>query len=141
MGQVRYDNIVNPGSIGLNADGSRWVFGGNGALTFPDSTTQNTGIVQGQSDFLMDGSNISMTFAEVNFNLLLATPAIGYMGSDTHSITIPNGTPGQRLIVLNNSSLCFVEINLHTISPTGKAEFIFTSGTYGDGWIPLYGTI
>jgi hypothetical protein len=118
-----------------------WKFNAEGAIVFPDNSIQTTGIAQGQHLFLMDEVNIASTLDAVDFNLLLATPAIGYMGSDTHSITIPDGTPGQRLIVVNNSTLCTVEIGPHSILPEGKAEFIFTSGTFGDGWIPLYGTV
>jgi hypothetical protein len=118
-----------------------WKFNSQGAIVFPDNSIQTTGIAQGQHLFLMDEVNIASTLDAVDFNLLLATPAIGYMGSDTHTITIPNGTPGQRLIVVNNSTLCTVEIGPHSILPEGKAEFIFTSGTFGDGWIPLYGTV
>jgi hypothetical protein len=88
----------------------------------------------------MDGDNTVTHLTDVNFNLLLATPAVGYMGSDTYLITIANGTPGQRLVVVNNASLCNVEIVPHTVPAGGRAEFIFTSGTFGDGWIPLYGT-
>ena len=138
---TKYDNIRNSGNIGIGAGSQHWVFGADGALTFPDFTVQTTGIVQGQADFVMDGTNTDTSLTEVNFNVLLAGPDIGYSGSDTHSITIPNGTPGQRLVVVNNSSLCTVEINTHDVPPVGRAEFIFTSGGFGDGWIPLYGTV
>jgi hypothetical protein len=118
-----------------------WKFNAEGAIVFPDNSIQTTGIAQGQHLFLMDEVNVASTLTTVDFNLLLATPAIGYTGSDTHAITIPDGTPGQRLVVVNNSSLCTVEINTFSILPTQKAEFIFTGGTFGDGWIPLYGTV
>lgn len=128
------------GGIQLVVQGTSWTFNNDGALTFPDASVQTTGIAQGQHLFLMDEVNIASTITPVDFNLLLATPAVGYMGSDTHSISIANGTPGQRLVVVNNSSLCIVQIGSHNISAGGRAEFIFTDGTYGDGWIPLYGT-
>ena len=120
---------------------AEWVFDNDGSLTFPDSSVQTTALIQGQHLFLMDEVNIEATFTEVNFSLLLATPAIGYTGSDTHTIVLPNGAPGQRFAVVNNSSLCTVEIGPHAIPPVGRAEFVFTDGPYGDGWIPLYGTV
>jgi hypothetical protein len=89
----------------------------------------------------MDGTNTDTSLTDVNFNLLLAAAAVGYTGNDTHTITIPDGTPGQRLVVVNNASLCTVEIGPHAIPPVGRAEFVFTDGIYGDGWIPLYGTV
>ena len=39
---AKYDNIVNPGSIGFSADGSKWVFGGNGKTTFPGAVINST---------------------------------------------------------------------------------------------------
>jgi hypothetical protein len=118
-----------------------WYFGSDGNLTFPDSTVQTTGIAQGQYVFLMDGTNTDTSLTDVNFNLLLAAAAVAYTGNDTHTITIPDGTPGQRLVVVNAASLCTVEIGPHAIPPVGRAEFVFTDGIYGDGWIPLYGTV
>jgi hypothetical protein len=123
------------------SNSAEWIFDNDGSLTFPDSSVQTTALIQGQHLFLMDAVNIAATFTAVNFSLLLATPAIGYTGSDTHSITLPNGAPGQRFVVVNNSSLCTVEIGPYAIPPLGRAEFVFTDGAYGDGWIPLYGTV
>jgi len=127
--------------IGTNTNTHRWRFDTNGALTFPDATTQTTGIAQGQYLLLLDGTNTMTYITNVNFNLLLATPAIGYMENDTHVVQIANGAPGQRFVIVNNSTQCIVEISPHTIPPMGRAEFVFTSGTYGDGWVPLYGTL
>ena len=137
---AKYDNIRNAGNVGIGAGSQHWVFGADGALTFPDATTQTTGIAQGQYLLLLDGTNTMTYITDVNFNLLLATPAIGYMGNDTHVVQIANGAPGQRFVIVNNSTQCIVEIAPHTIPPMGRAEFVFTSGTYGDGWVPLYGT-
>jgi len=126
--------------IGTDSNTHRWRFDTNGALTFPDASVQTTGIPQGQQLFLMDGTNTMTYLTDVNFSLLLATPAVGYMGNDTHVITLPDGAPGQRLVVVNNASLCNLEIVPHTVPAGGRAEFVYTSGTFGDGWIPLYGT-
>lgn len=126
--------------IGTNTNTNRWRFDTNGALTFPDASVQTTGIPQGQQLFLMDGTNTVTHLTDVNFSLLLATPAVGYTGNDTHIITLADGAPGQRLVVVNNASLCNLEIIPHTVPAGGRAEFVYTSGTFGDGWIPLYGT-
>jgi hypothetical protein len=67
------------------------------------------------------------------------------MGSDTHTIVIPAGNPGQRFVLVNLSSLCAVnlnsDMNTYTIPPAGSAEFVFTGGIYGNGWQALYGTV
>lgn len=123
---------------------AEWIFDNDGSLTFPDSTVQTTGIVQGQYDFLIDGTNTSNTITTLDFNVVVAQPAVGYAGSDTHTLQIPAGTPGQRLTVINKSTLCTVEISsggiTSGIAPIGIAEFIYVTDPFGgDGWTALYG--
>lgn len=149
-GNVRIQAGTGPtihGQIELNTNDKYWYFKSTGDFELPvGGDIKNSSGVSvlspiGQHLYLMDEVNIASTFTEVNFSLLLATPAVGYMGSDTHTISLPNGAPGQRFVVVNNSSLCTVEIGPHAIAPLGRAEFVYTDGLYGDGWIPLYGTV
>jgi hypothetical protein len=58
---ARYDNIINPGSIGFSADGSKWVFGGNGTTTLP-------GTIKGEvvSNTYTDATIVLDVYATIN---------------------------------------------------------------------------
>jgi hypothetical protein len=118
-----------------------WEFDTDGSITFPDNTVQTTASVQGEQIFTIDTGAIDYAPTAVDFNLLLVTPAVGYSSADPTSVTLPNGVPGQRLVIINGSSLATLTVNPgflgRDISSGVAAEFIYTSM---DGWIPLYGT-
>lgn len=130
--------VIAPTSITVSAN--TWTFSANGSLTFPDATVQTTALVQGEQIFTLDTGAIDYAPTAVDFNLLLVLPAGGYSSTDPTSVTLPNGVPGQRLVIFNGYSLATLTVNP---GPAGRdisggvvAEFIFSS----DGWIPLYGT-
>jgi hypothetical protein len=151
---IRGGSATNPGVVNIVSSSYTWTFDASGNITLPSGgDIKNSSGVSvlspssptGQHDFIMDEVNIEATLTEVNFNLLLTAPAIGYMGSDTHTIVIPAGNPGQRFVLVNLSSLCAVNLNsdmhTYTIPPSGSAEFVFIGGIYGNGWQALYGTV
>ncbi len=126
----------------------RWVFRNDATLSIPgdiefgDGTRQSTASSpQGEYIYEFDGINTNLTITEVNFNLLYCDPVDGYLGSDTHNINLPAGTPGQRLVVVNISSNCTLNVNgvAQVTALSGPAEFIY-SPTDGS-WITLYGTV
>lgn len=139
-GDIRSETGIN---IDVNLTDStlrRWRFGEDGDLTFPDGTNQSTALVQGEQIFTLDTGAIDYAPTVVDFNLLIVTPAGGYSSADPTSVTLPNGVPGQRLVIFNGYNLATLTVNP---GPTGRdissgviAEFIFSS----EGWIPLYGT-
>jgi hypothetical protein len=119
-----------------------WQFGTDGTLTFPDATVQTTALVQGEQTFIIDYGNTDYAPTAVDFNLLFVTPAIGYSDLTPTSVTLPNGVPGQRLVIFNGYSLATLTVNP---GPVGRdisggviAEFIYSG--FDGLWIPLYGT-
>jgi hypothetical protein len=116
-----------------------WLWNIDG-MTFPDNTVQTTAFVQREQIFTLDTGNIDYAPAAVDFNLLLVLPAGGYSETDPTSVTLPNGIPGQRLVIFNGYNLATLTVNPgpfgRDISSGVVAEFICSS----DGWIPLYGT-
>lgn len=128
---------------GVAAAGSQsWIFGTDGNLTFPDATTQTSAFVQGEQIFTLDTGATDYAPTAVDFNLLFVTPAIGYSSADPISVTLPNGIPGQRLIIFNGYSLATLTVNPgilgRDISSGVVAEFIYSG--FDGLWIPLYGT-
>ena len=109
-------------------------------ITFEDGSSQTSAYVTGQQNFEFDGINTTLTIQLVNFNLLFCTPSIGYAGNDTHTAILPPASIGQRLVIINNSSLCSlildgaVDIPM-AINPGTCAELIYTNA----GWYALYG--
>jgi hypothetical protein len=126
----------------LEAGLNEWTFGGNGALTFPDTTVQTTASVQGEQIFTVDTGVTAYAPTVVDFNLLFVTSAIGYSETDPISVTLPNGVPGQRLVIFNGYNLATLTVNP---GPVGRdissgivAEFIYSG--FDGLWMPLYGT-
>ena len=125
-----------------------WTFGTNGSLTFPDNTVQTTAYtglsVQGEYIYAFDGTNTELTITNVNFNLLFCTVANAYAGSATHTVTLPAGTPGQRLVVINSTTLCTLVVSgagegdSSVTVNSGPAEYIYTTN---EGWFAMYGTV
>ena len=144
-------DAAHNGSVFVYTGGNQWSFDREGVLTLPaggdirNSTGSSvlTAITSGQHDLEMNGTSTTLT--TIDFTLLYAAPQIGYTGSDPHTVVLPGGLPGQRLVVINISSLCTLIVDpnsgMGTFGVTDKAEFIYTTGTFGNGWIPLYGTV
>jgi hypothetical protein len=140
-GDIRSENAIN---IDINLNDStlfRWQFDTDGSLTFPDDTVQTTAFVQGEQIFTLDTGNTAYAPTAVDFNLLLVTSAIGYSAVTPTSVTLPNGVPGQRLVIFNGYSFATLTVNPgplgRDISGGVTAEFIYSSI---EGWMPLYGT-
>jgi hypothetical protein len=145
-GDIKSENDIN---IEINLTDStlrRWQFGEDGNLTLPaggDIMNSNGVSVlppQGEYIYDFDGINTDLTITNLNFNLLFCQPALGYLGSDTHNVNLPNGTPGQRLVIVNISTYCTLTVNngLQITALSSPAEFIYTSF---DGWKAMYGTV
>jgi hypothetical protein len=99
--------------------------------------------VQGEYIYEFDGVNTDLTITNLNFNLLFCRTANAYSGSATHTINLPAGTPGQRLVVINITTLCTLVVaggdgDSSVTVDSGPAEFIYTTN---DGWMALYGTV
>jgi hypothetical protein len=119
-----------------------------GNITFPDNTVQTTAYtgsnVQGEYIYEFDGVNTELTITNVNFNLLFCTVANAYAGSATHTVTLPAGTPGQRLVVINSTTLCTLVVSgagegdSSVTVNSGPAEYIYTTN---EGWFAMYGTV
>lgn len=132
-------------ALTLTFEGSAFSFT-TSAVTFPDGTVQTTAytgstVIQGEYIYEFDGVNTDLTITNLNCNLLFCTVATGYSGSATHNVNLPNGTPGQRLVIINTSTNCTLTIpgfiDPWSITETsGPAEFIYTSTL---GWYPMYG--
>jgi hypothetical protein len=122
---------------------STWTFGADGTLTFPDTSVQSTAYLSGQLTLTLDGNNttIDLSSSGTNFSVLVTLPAIGYEGSDTHTIVLGTAVFGQRLAVVNLSTLCPLTIGANTVPVSGKAEFIYINADGTPGWVPLYGTV
>ena len=135
---------VTPGAGGTE---QQWIFGSDGSLTFPDTTVQTSAAAPyGQYDHLIDGTNTPYAVPAVSMSLFNVHPASGYQGSDVHTIIIPIGQPGQRLVITNQSSLCALSIGGAVETPynmaiSSQAEFVYVAGDYGNGWRALYGTV
>jgi hypothetical protein len=102
-------------------------------------------VVTGQETYEFDGVNTTLTITNVTFNLLFCTPAGGYSGSDGHTVLLPSGTAGQRLVIVSISSLCTLTVDgaidgAVNVAPEGTAELIYLVGAGVTGWWPLYGT-
>ena len=140
-------DILSEGAINIDINLSdstlrRWRFGEDGDLTFPDATVQTTAFVQGEQVFTLDTGAIDYAPTVVDFNLLFVTPAIGYSETDPTSVTLPNGAPGQRLVIFNGYNLATLTVNPgpfgRDISGGVVAEFIYSD--FDGLWMPLYGT-
>ena len=140
-------DILSEGAINIDINLSdstlrRWRFGEDGDLTFPDATVQTTAFVQGEQVFTLDTGAIDYAPTVVDFNLLFVTPAIGYSETDPTSVTLPNGVPGQRLVIFNGYNLATLTVNPgpfgRDISGGVVAEFIYSD--FDGLWMPLYGT-
>ena len=132
-------------SIRINLSDSTqrvWRFGEDGDLTFPDNTVQTTALVQGEQVFTVDTGSTAYAPTAVDFNLLFVTSAVGYSEIDPTSVTLPNGVPGQRLVIFNGYNLATLTVNPgpvgRDISSGVVAEFIYSG--FDGLWIPLYGT-
>lgn len=121
---------------------NEWTFGTNSTLTFPNNTVQTTAFVQGEQVFTLNTGSIDYAPITVDFNLLFVTAAIGYSGTDPTSVTLPNGVPGQRLVIFNGYNLATLTVNPgvfgRDISSGVVAEFIYSG--FDGLWMPLYGT-
>lgn len=131
----------------ITVPANTWTFGTDGGLTFPDGTVQTTAAAPyGQYDHLIDGTNTPYAVPAVSMSLFNVHPASGYQGSDVHTVIIPIGQPGQRLVITNQSSLCALSIGgavetPYNIAVSSQAEFVYVAGDYGTGWRALYGTV
>ena len=119
-----------------------WTFAADGSITFPDATVQTTAFVQGEQIFTVNTGTTAYAPTAVDFNLLFVTSAIGYSETDPISVTLPNGVPGQRLVIFNGYNLAPLTVNP---GPVGRdissgivAEFIYSG--FDGLWMPLYGT-
>jgi hypothetical protein len=129
-----------------------WTFSSTGTLTLPvggdiknsSGSSVLTGVT-GQETYEFDGVNTTLTITNVTFNLLFCTPASGYSGSDGHTVLLPAGTAGQRLVIVSNSNLCTLTVDgaidgAVNVAPVGTAELIYLVSAGVTGWWPLYGT-
>jgi len=111
-------------------------------LTFPDATTQTTASIQGEQVFTVNTGVTAYAPTAVDFNLLFVTSAVGYSETDPISVTLPNGVPGQRLVIFNGYNLATLTVNPgpfgRDISSGIVAEFIYSG--FDGLWMPLYGT-
>ena len=141
-GDIRSEGAIN---IDINLTDStlrRWRFGEDGDLTFPDATVQTTAHIQGEQIFTVDTGATAYAPTAVDFNLLFVTAAVGYSETDPISVTLPNGVPGQRLVIFNGYNLATLTVNPgpfgRDISGGVIAEFIYSG--FDGLWMPLYGT-
>jgi hypothetical protein len=137
---------------GDNLGDKIWEFGNDGNLTLPaggdiknSSGTSVLTVVTGQEIYEFDGVNTTLTITNVTFNLLFCTVAGGYSGSDGHTILLPAGTAGQRLVIVSNSSNCTLTVDgaidgAVNVAPEGTAELIYIVSAGVTSWWPLYGT-
>lgn len=111
-----------------------WVFDANG-ITFPDSTVQTTAYSPSLTSIEIDGTT-PLTGLQ-GADTIEIRPAIGYTGSDTHSLTfVGRDVAGKRTLIINASSLCTLDIDLGsmmgtlTVNPSTVVEVIYT----GNDW-------
>jgi hypothetical protein len=136
------------GSVYVSTYGNQWTFDASGNITLPaggdikDSSGNSVlTAVTGQQTYDFDGVNTTLTVTNLNFNLLFCQPAIGYMGNDGHTVDLPAAATGQRLVIINSSSLCTLAITgiidfPLLVNPSTTAELIYSTA----GWLALYGT-
>jgi hypothetical protein len=139
-------------NVDTSATSQLWTFAGDGSLTLPDggdiknsSGTSVLTVVTGQETYEFDGVNTTLTITNVTFNLLFCTVVGGYSGSDGHTVVLPPGTAGQRLVIVNISSNCTLTVDgaidgAVNVAPEGTAELIYLVGDGVTSWWPLYGT-
>jgi hypothetical protein len=147
-----YVKLPFESGVEIGAEGNIWTFGTDGSLTLPvggdiknSSGTSVLTVVTGQETYEFDGVNTTLTITNVTFNLLFCTAATGYSGSDGHTVVLPAGTAGQRLVIVSNSSNCTLTVDgaidgAVNVAPAGTAELIYIVSTGVTGWWPLYGT-
>jgi hypothetical protein len=141
---------INVPNAETSATSQLWTFGTDGSLTLPvggdiknSSGTSVLTVVTGQETYEFDGVNTTLTITNVTFNLLFCTAVYG--GNDGHTVLLPPGTAGQRLVIVNISSLCTLTIDgaidgAVNVAPEGTAELIYLVGAGVTSWWPLYGT-
>lgn len=143
----KHVQVNNQGYVSIQSYNSNtavthsWTFDNNGTLRFPDNTVQTTAaatVAQGEYVYEFDGVNTDLTITNLTFNLLYCKPALGYLGSVTHNVNIPNGYLGQRLVIINTYNLCTLTVNnsFQVAAANGPMELIYTTN---DGWFALYG--
>jgi hypothetical protein len=122
---------------------STWTFGTDGNLTLPDASILPTAC--GQKSISLDGDNLTIDLSTqtTTYNVMVVSPAIGYEGSDTHTILLGQAIVGQRLVIVNISTYCALQIGAYVVPNAGPlqgtAEFIYATLDGTSGWIPLYG--
>jgi len=122
---------------------STWIFGSDGNLTLPDASILPTAC--GQKSISLDGDNLTIDLSTqtTTYNVIVVQPAPGYFGSDTHTIVLGQAVVGQRLVVVNISTYCALQIGAYVVPNAGTlqgtAEFIYATLDGTSGWIPLYG--
>jgi hypothetical protein len=143
---------INVPNVNTSATSQLWTFGADGSITLPvggdiknSSGTSVLTVVTGQETYEFDGVNTTLTITNVTFNLLFCTAATGYSGSDDHTVLLPAGTAGQRLVIVSNSSFCTLTVDgaidgAVNVAPAGTAELIYLVGAGVTSWWPLYGT-
>jgi hypothetical protein len=146
-GAIGADN----GLVTIQVGSYYWQFDKTGALLLPGGgdIKNNSGTsilpVAGQQTYDFDGVNTTLTITSLNFNLLFCQPAVGYTGNDGHTVSLPAGIPGQRLVIINNSSLCTLTVTGAidggdvVVNPSTTAELIYSTGTGITGWFVMYG--
>jgi hypothetical protein len=128
-------------SAGTANTSNQWIFGENGSLTFPDTTAQTTAYLEGEHVFEVNVGSTTYEPVTIGYNLLTIIGATGYTSSDAVSIILPQGRPGQKLVLLQLYSPATVTVNPgpfeSILSVAIPAEFIYSA--YDGAWIPLYG--
>ena len=126
-----------------NLDSTVWLFGSDGNLTLPDASILPTAC--GQKSISLNGDNLTIDLSTqtTTYNVMVVSPAIGYEGSDTHTILLGQAIVGQRLVIVNISTYCALQIGSYVVPNAGPlqgtAEFIYATLDGTSGWIPLYG--
>ena len=122
---------------------NNWTFGADGTLTLPDASILPTAC--GQKSISLNGDNLTIDLSTqtTTYNVMVVSPAIGYEGSDTHTILLGSAIEGQRLVIVNISTICALQIGAYVVPNAGPlqgtAEFIYATLDGTSGWIPLYG--
>ena len=122
---------------------NNWTFGADGTLTLPDASILPTAC--GQKSISLNGDNLTIDLSTqtTTYNVMVVSPAIGYEGSDTHTILLGSAIEGQRLVIVNISTICALQIGAYVVPNAGPlqgtAEFIYATLDGISGWIPLYG--
>lgn len=144
---------TNNGQVNVQVGSYYWQFDKTGDLLLPaggdikNSSGASVLIpVAGQQTYEFDGVNTTLTIATLNFNLLFCQAATGYMGNSGHTVSLPAGTAGQRLVIINNSSLCSLAVTGAidfpvVVNPSTTAELIYSTGSGITGWYVMYGAV